>query len=165
MKALMLILSLAFFPVLSWSQGSNIPAVSLKTPDAKTVLASSVIPRDELTLIYFFNDNSKDIEDNFEYLQGLSEKYINNKDIKVIAIYNAMNGNYSHLKPFLNGNGFDLDTYVDINGEFQRSLGLSDNSSLLVMDPNMKSTYYYSETIDYEIDIIGREIASNLYNK
>ena len=75
--------------------------------------------------------------DNFEYLENLSQKN-NNSKIKVIAIYNASNGTYGQLKPFLNGNAIDIETYIDVNGELQRAMGLSSNSALVLCGGNQE---------------------------
>jgi hypothetical protein len=158
MVAKMSIVILILFVNLALGQAYNIPAVQLKTLDERTVVASSVIRSDELTLVYFFDETSRDLNDHFEYLEALSYKYTSYDKVKIIAIYNASSVNYAQLRPFLEGNSIELETYIDLNGEFQRIMGLPAHSAYLVCEPRNDFSYYYTEAIDYNIDLISREI-------
>jgi hypothetical protein len=162
MKTLTTILIIALLPVIMMSQVQNIPSVSLKTLDEKNVIASNLIRGDELTLIYFFNENSKDLTDNFDYLENLSKNNGIQNKIKVIAIYNASNGNYIQLKPFLNGCDIDVETYIDINGELQRAMGLLDNSTVLLYGFNPELSARYAQTSDFSNELLNQHVSQLL---
>jgi hypothetical protein len=149
MKTLIIVLKVLLLPLITLGQAQNIPSVSLKTMDDRTVKSSDIIKDGQYTVIYFFNSNSKDLADHFEYLENLSSNYCDEADINIVAVYNAGNVNYNQVKPLLEGNDIDVKTYIDLNGEFQRSLGLASNSAYLILEPGRESTYYYSEPVDY----------------
>ena len=159
MKALTTILIAIVLPIMAQAQAQIVPSVSLKTLDERTVMAPNVICADELTLVYFFNENSRDLTDNFEYLENLAQGYGNQGKIKVIAIYNASNGSYGQLKPFLNGNAIDLETYIDINGELQRAMGLSASSTLLLCGSDQEFSTRYAESPDYSRELLDQQVS------
>jgi len=114
------------------SQGLNMPSVMLKTIDGRNVRASELVQDKQSALIYFFNDISSETIENLEYLQTLRESGVSGSSDRIFAVYNPQNGNYGNLEVLLQGNSICLETYVDINGELQRSLGLPVNSSALL---------------------------------
>lgn len=149
----MFIFKAMLLPMITLGQVQNIPSVMLKTLDDRTVNTTDIIKNNQYTIIYFFDSNSKDLTDHFEYLAKLSTKYSQKDKIKIMAICYASNGNSNNLKPLLGGNDISVNTYVDINGEFQRAIGLAANSAFLVIRPDQSFTYYYSESIDYYLDL------------
>jgi hypothetical protein len=162
MKTLINISIAILLPILAFTQVQNVPSVSLKTLDEKTVLASNIVKGDELTLIYFFNENSKDLTDHLEYLENLAESYDNTGKVKVVAIYNASNGTYGQLKPFLHGNDIDVEAYIDLNGELQRAMGLQDNSTVLICGSNPELSVRFSEAPDFTDGVLNRQVSQLL---
>lgn len=159
MKTLAYITLLLLLPAITFSQGFNVPSVCLKTLDGKSVPSTDVIPSDELTLIYFFNEFSTTLTDNFEYLENLAEKYSETDKINVIAIYDASLGAYGQLKPFLDGSSIELKTYVDVNGEFLKAMGQSYNSSYLLVGTRDNSLTRYFDSIANSYDILDEQFA------
>jgi len=159
MKTLTYIILLLLLPAITFSQGYNVPSVSLKTLDGKSVPSTTVIPSDELTLIYFFSEFSTALTDNFEYLENLAEKYSETDKINVIAIYDASLGAYGQLKPFLDGSNIELKTYIDVNGELQKAMGQSSNSSYLLVGTKHNSSARYFDSIANSYDILDEQFA------
>jgi hypothetical protein len=133
MKKLIYLLTV-LLPVMAFSQGLNLPSVTLKTMDARNVKASELLQDNQSALIYFFNETSQDALDNLEYLQTLADKNDNCDQLRIFAVYNPIAGSYANLEPFLSGNCIELETYIDPNGALQRSLGLPVNSPVLLSD-------------------------------
>ena len=131
MKKLISLLTL-ILPLIVFSQGLNLPSVTLKTMDARNVKASELVLDNQSALIYFFNETSRDVLDNLEYLQTLADKNDNCGQLRIFAVYNPTDGSYANLEPFLAGNCIELETYIDPNGALQRSLGLPVNSPVLL---------------------------------
>jgi hypothetical protein len=131
MKKLICI-SIIFLPFLTFSQELKLPLISLRTLDNRNVQASELVQDGQAALVYFFNDLSSETDENLEYLQNLDESKEYGSQVRIIAVYNATNGSYGNLNAFLNGNAISLETYIDVNGELQRSLGLPVNSTALL---------------------------------
>jgi hypothetical protein len=152
MKKLISLL-MVFLPVLIMSQGLNLPSVMLKTIDGRNVRASELVQDKESVLIYFFNDISSETVENLEYLQALRENRASGSSGRIFTVYNPQNGNYGNLDAFLQGNSICLETYVDVNGELQRSLGLPVNSSaiLTVLGDGVAGRYSGLESCSSEL--------------
>ena len=131
MKKLICI-SIIFLPLLTFSQDLKLPLISLRTLDNRNIQASELVQDGQAALVYFFNDLSPEIDENLEYLQNLVESNEYGSQVRIIAVYNPTNGSYGNLNAFLNGNAISLETYIDVNGDLQRSLGLPVNSTALL---------------------------------
>lgn len=164
MKTLLIILKVLLIPLITLGQAENVSSVSLKTLENKSVNLSDIIKNGDFTLIYYFDNNSKDLGDHFEYLADLSSIYSKQGTVKIIAIYNSSGSNYNELKPMLDGNSIELETYIDLNGDFQRYFGIPSTSAYLVFDPDQQFAYYYSESVDFNIDILDQQMNSFAYN-
>lgn len=125
-------LFIVLLPLALMSQGLSLSSVTLKSMDARNVKASDLVQDNQPALIYFFNETSQDALENLEYLQTIAANGNKCDHMKIIAIYYPSNGNYTDMKPFLSGNSIDLETYIDVNGEFRRSLGMSTNVPALL---------------------------------
>lgn len=133
MKKLLLIL-VVILPILAMSQGYNYPSTVLKSLDEKTTRSSDLFADDRSVLLFFFNETSPEVIENFEYLADLESNIEFNRENKVIAIYSNTSGSQANIRPFIDGNNIEIETYVDMNGEFQRAMGISAQSAIIVFN-------------------------------
>ena len=148
-------IAILFFllPVLAMSQGMNFPSVMLRSLDEKLVRASDLLQHDQFALVYFFDENSSGVVDQLEYLESLRENKDFGKNVRIISIYSASNGSYGNIQAFLNGNNIDIETYIDVNGELQRAMGLSDKTTILLsgFGDELTARYYGVADISGEL--------------
>ena len=144
---------LILLPVLAMSQGLNFPSINLRTLDEKIVRASDLLQNDQFALVYFFDENASGVVDQLEYLESLRENKDFDKNVRIISIYSASNGSYGNIKAFLKGNDIDIETYIDVNGELQRAMGLSDKTTILLdgFGEELNSRYYGVADISGEL--------------
>ena len=146
MKNLISIL-IIFLPVLTIAQDLNMPSVALKTLDEKYIKPPELFKDCQSAIVYFFNDNSPNVIGDLEYLETLNGTLDCDHNATIIAVYNPTNGNYGNIRAFLHGNSIDLETYIDVNGEFQRALGLADNSTILLSGFNLQTSERYAGSL------------------
>jgi hypothetical protein len=56
--------------------------------------------------------------------------------ISLVAICIDCRGNYSYLRPLVNGKDWEFDIYIDYNGDFKRALGITNSPYTLLFDKN-----------------------------
>jgi len=106
------------------------------------VNASEIIKLGEPTLVIFWKEGDKGIYDQIGSLSDLVEDRTLPK-LRIVAVYNATVGTYSHVIAEINGNDLDADIYMDVNGELHQAMGLSQASSFLLFDHNASFVAQY----------------------
>ena len=131
MKAIALVLSSIFFPLMLIPQ-SSIPAdLKLRSLDAKIVTASSLFEPGVPTVVIFWDDSNPGILDEMNEITDLVKEKATGL-IRIIAIYEATSGNYGHVKPMIYGSNLEADIYIDLNGELSRAMSIPDAPALLL---------------------------------
>ena len=149
MKTLLSIILVVIIPLLALTQSQNIQLIKLKTLDERTVEVGDLFQDDKLTIVYFFNENCKNLTDQFDYLENLAEEYCD-INLKIIAVYNASNNSsYGQIKPFINGYDIGIETLIDVNGELQRAMGLPVNSTVILTRYTNIHSGSYVQSVSY----------------
>ena len=157
MKTLISSILAIIIPLMAFNQGRDFASLKLKTLDERTVNYNDIFKKDAYTLIYFFNESCKDLADQFEYLENVATSY-HDSNLKVVAIFNPTRGTYGNIRPFLNGNNIDIETYIDVNGELQRAMGLPLSSVILLSNMNNQMLSLNSESVTYSDKQLEQEL-------
>ena len=149
MKTLGSIIIAFIFPILAMTQSQNFQLINLKTLDEKSVDLQDEFQESELTLLYFFNESCRNLTDQFDFLEILSEAY-SDIQLNIIAVYTATNtSNYGQIKPFINGYDIGIETLIDVNGELQRAMGLPVNSTVILTRYTNIHSGSYVQSVSY----------------
>ena len=136
-------------PLLAMTQPQNFQLINLKTLDERNIYLEDKFQDSELTLLYFFNESCRNLTDQFDYLEILSEEY-SDIQLNIIAVYNATNtSNYGQIKPFINGYDIGIETLIDVNGELQRAMGLPVNSTVILTRYTNIHSGSYVQSVSY----------------
>lgn len=142
-KAMLLMLLLAF-PVFSiLAQQSALPEMNLETLDGNTIKASDLETPGMPLVIIFWNELDYESLSQLEATNEAYEDFMKEKNIKLVAIYVGKSGSYDHIRPFVNGNDWDFDVYIDVNGTVQRAMSLQDSPHTLVFNQSMEMVTCY----------------------
>ena len=163
MKALALIILSMIFPLLAMNQDQQCQFPKLKTLDGTTVDLQDIFRENNLTIVYFFKENSRNTMDQLDYMESLAQKY-SDINLKIIAVCNASNGCFSHIRPFILGNDIGLETLIDVNGEFQRAMGLPVNSTMVFTRYSDLLSGQCSEMVSYSPEQAEMELMQLLSN-
>ena len=159
MKTITSIVLAVIFPLMAMSQVQSLQLIKLKTLDERTVDPGDIFLDDNLTIIYFFNENCRNLTDQFDYLENLAEEY-GDIQLKIIAVYNATNnGSYGQIKPYLSGNDIGIETLIDVNGELQRAMGLAVNSTVILTRYTNSLSGNYVQSVSYSPEQADLELS------
>ena len=155
MKALVCFIVM-FVPAIVFSQGLKMPQVIVKTFNGESINAAELVQEKPSTIVYFFNNTSSEVIENLQYLELLANSNSCERQIKVVSIFYPEDGSYTNLKAVLEGSGIELETYIDVNGDLQRSMGLPVNSPALVSNLAMNSSGIVTgaEACTYELAVL-----------
>lgn len=130
MKAIAIVFSSLIVPLIVFSQTTMPANIQVRTLDEKLVSAASLVKAGVPTVVIFWNDRNSGILDAVSEVTDL----VNDKakgEVRVVAIYQAVNGDYSHVKPMVYGSNIEADVYIDLNGELSRTLCLPEVPAIL----------------------------------
>ena len=142
-KAGLLVL-LLFVPLLAlFAQQNPLPDLDLKTLDGEIIKASDLETPGTPLVIIFWNESDYESYSQLEAVNDAYEEYMSEMNIKMIAIYVGKSGTYDHIKPLVDGNNWEFDVYVDVNGSLQRSMCLQGSPHTLLYDQSMSLVSCY----------------------
>jgi len=129
------IILMALWPELWMSaQTTSIPAVDLRNIDGKIVSSTEITLPGIPTLVVFWNSTSGKCCENLDKLQETWEDSLRHLGVKMVAICVDCNGNWTQVKPIVNGNDWDFETYIDVNGDFKRAMNVGEVPCSMLFD-------------------------------
>jgi len=134
MKKLALIL-ITLWPAL-WisAQQASIPDVDLRDIDGNIISSLQITEPGTSTMVVFWKSSSGKCCDNLEKLQEAWEETLSRQGVRMVAICVDCNGSWTQVKPIVNGNSWDFDTYIDVNGDFKRAMSVGDAPCTMLFD-------------------------------
>ncbi len=137
MKTLISILLLAFVSFGLKAQLLAAPPAELKTPDGISISSDAILTPGASVMLVFWKSTSNQCCENLESLQSAWLDSLENKGVKMIAICVDCSGSWSHVKPMIMGRNWSFDTYIDVNGDFKRALGVNALPCTILYDENL----------------------------
>jgi cytochrome c biogenesis protein CcmG, thiol:disulfide interchange protein DsbE len=142
-KLITLILAIA--PALwTMAQTNNIPNSDLRDPDGKKVSSSEVIKPGAATLVVFWKSNNNACCANLETLEEAWSGTLRHQGVRMVVICTDCNGNWTTIKPIVNGNGWEFETYIDVNGDFKRAMNVGEGPCTILFDQDENQVCRYN---------------------
>jgi cytochrome c biogenesis protein CcmG, thiol:disulfide interchange protein DsbE len=162
MKTIAIIL-ISLLPVLRLSaQTASIPTVDLRDLNGKIVSSATIAQPGQATLIVFWKSSSGKCCDNLDKLQEAWEETLTRYGVKMVAICVDCNGSWTQVKPIVNGNSWDFDNYVDVNGDFKRAMNVGDAPCTLLFDGSQNQVCRYNGACAGSQEFICNNILEHL---
>jgi hypothetical protein len=134
MKTISLIIA-ALLPALCLTaQQAPIPNVDLRDINGKTVSSSTLSEPGVSTMVVFWNISGEQSCDNLETLAESWDETLRHQGIKMVAVCVDCNGSWTSVKPIVNGNGWDFETLIDVNGDLKRAMSVGDEPCAMLFD-------------------------------
>jgi len=133
-----LFLMLIFISSSLTAQNIAIPEVELITLYGSPIKATEVLDDHLPIYLYFWKTNDNESFDQLNEINELFESGQIPKNIKIVAICIDCTGQIQHVKPFVNGHNINLQVYIDKNGDFKRSMSVSNVPYLIQFDKDKK---------------------------
>ena len=162
MKKITLIL-VALLPVL-WisAQQTSVPKIDLRDCNGKLVSSTQIIQKGTPTLLVFWKSSSTRCCENLEILQGAWDATLRQNGVKMVAICVDCNGTWTQVKPIVNGNNWDFENYVDVNGDFKRAMNVGDVPCTMLFDGDQNMICRYNSGCTGSQEYICKNILEHL---
>lgn len=122
--------------VLSTSAYAQLPSVTLKTLDGKTVDAATLSNDGKPFVISFFATWCKPCNRELKAISELYPDWQEETGMKLIAISTDQAQNINKVKPLVDSEGWEYEILLDQNSDLLRALGIQMIPHVLIIDGN-----------------------------
>ena len=160
MKNYLLILTVALFGFIGHAN-AQLPAITLKTMEGKTVRTDTLSNNGKPFIIDFFATWCKPCNRELDAINEVYEDWQEETGVKIYAISVDQAHNINKVKPLVDNHGWTYDVILDTNMEFQKALGIQMIPYVLIVDGTGKIVYRhngYTEGAEQELIEKVREL-------
>ena len=131
MKRIFLIVSLALISLLSFAQ---LPSVSLRTIDGKTVNTAKLNNNGKPFIISFFATWCKPCQQELDAINEVIADWEEETGVKVITVSIDQGQNVDKVKPLVDSKGWEFEVLLDPNSDFKRAMNVTFVPTVFVID-------------------------------
>mgnify|MGYP001228397448 CR=1 FL=1 len=153
---------LIFLPLTWLNAQQQVFATELTDLDGNKTNSWEIIEPGTTTLLVFWKSSSAKCCDNLENLQSAWTDTLKNRGVKLIAICVDCNGSWSHIKPMMAGKNWDFESYIDLNGDFRRMMGVTDVPCTMLLDQNQSLLCRYNGFCNGGSELICEKILKHI---
>lgn len=144
---------------------AQLPSVTLKTIDGKTVKTDTLSNNGKPFIIDFFATWCHPCNRELSAIQEVYEEWQEETGVKLIAVSIDQAQNINKVKPLVDGNGWEYEVLLDPNSDFKRALGIQMIPYTLIVDGKGNIVYKHNgytegaeqELIDKVRELVGKE--------
>lgn len=127
---------------------AQLPAVTLKTIDGKTVRTDTLSNNGKPFIIDFFATWCKPCNRELKAINEVYDEWQEETGVKLIAVSIDQAQNINKVKPLVDENGWTYDVLLDPNGDFKRALGIQMIPYTLIVDGSGNIVYKHNGYTD-----------------
>ena len=127
---------------------AQLPSVSLKTMDGKTVNTSELSNDGKPFIIDFFATWCKPCNRELDAIAEVYEDWQKETGVKIIAVSIDQGQNINKVKPLVANHGWEYEVLLDPNGDFKRALGIQMIPYVLIVDGQGNIVYKHNGYTD-----------------
>ena len=137
-----------FFLLINYILLSQIPSVDIKTINGGVINTSEFDNNDSPMIISFWATWCKPCKEELENIHEVYEDWIDETNVKLIAISIDDARNTSKIKPLVNAKGWEYEIYHDSNSEFATRMGVKPIPHTFLIDGNKKIVWNHAGYTD-----------------
>ena len=160
MKTIYILAAFLISMSVSFAQTNSLLSTDLKTLDGITISSDEAIIPGSQTLLVLWGSGSNQCAQNLENLQDLWFESLKDAGVDFVSVCIDANGYYSKIKPYVYGNGWEFDTYIDVNGDFKRTIGVNELPCTILLDSRNNQIVRYEGFPAESEDILNKVILS-----
>lgn len=145
----------------SFSAMAQLPKVTLKTIDGKTVQTDTLSNNGKPFIIDFFATWCKPCNRELNAIHEVYEDWQEETGVKIIAVSIDQAHNIQKVKPLVDEYGWDYEVLLDPNSDFKKALGIQMIPYTLIVDGQGNIVYKhngYTEGVEEELIEKVREL-------
>lgn len=131
-------LALSLVALLAISSFAQLPSVSLKDINGKTVNTATLSNGGKPFIISFFATWCKPCQRELDAINEVIADWEDETGVKLIAVSIDQGQNIDKVKPLVDSKGWEYEVLLDPNGDFKRALNVSLVPTVFVIDGNGK---------------------------
>lgn len=134
-----LFLLIVFKTDYSFSQQQLIPEIELTSLDGRHMNSIDIFTENEAYVLVFWESYKYS---DIEKINNIIEERDNNPGsihTKIIAICIDELGITGHIAPVVHANGWDVEVYIDTNGDFKRAMSVNSTDNIYLIDSAQQS--------------------------
>lgn len=161
MKKNVLFIALALLGACFTLQAQQLPSITLKTIDGKTINTEELSNDGKPFIIDFFATWCKPCIRELKAIQEVYDDWQDETGVKVIAVSIDEAQNINKVKPLVDSNSWDYEVLLDPNSDFKRALGIQMIPYTLIVDGSGNIVYKhngYTDGAEQELIEIVREL-------
>lgn len=136
---------------------AQLPSVSLKTMDGKTVDTSTLSNDGKPFIIDFFATWCKPCNRELDAIAEVYEDWQKETGVKIIAVSIDQGQNINKVKPLVANHGWEYEMLLDPNSDFKRALGIQMIPYVLIVDGQGNIVYKHNGYTDgAEVELIDK---------
>ena len=127
---------------------AQLPAVTLKTIDGKSVNTSELSNDGKPFIIDFFATWCKPCNRELDAIAEVYEDWQQETGVKIVAVSIDQAQDISKVKPLVENHGWEYEVLLDPNGDFKRALGIQMIPYVLIVDGQGNIVYKHNGYTD-----------------
>ena len=147
MKKLFFIIVVALMGIAT-NVSAQLPAVTLKTMEGKTVRTDTLSNNGKPIIIDFFATWCKPCNRELTAISEVYDEWVEETGVKLIAVSIDEAQNINKVKPLVDNHGWTYEVLLDPNSDLKRALGIQMIPYVLIVDGNGKIVYRHNGYTD-----------------
>ncbi len=116
------------------SQEAYLASTSIRDANGVSVQSTDILDSGKVTIIVFWQTCNSRCCDNLDNLHEVWKEILAIQGIQMIGICVDALGSYSHVKPMVDGNSWDFETYIDVNCDLKRAMNINAVPCTILLD-------------------------------
>lgn len=140
-------LSIIAFPLLlsmAPQTGSKLPAVTLTSIDGKKVNMATVSNNGKPVIVNFWATWCAPCKRELTAIAEVYEKWQKETGVKLVAVSIDDSRSMARVAPYVNGQGWEYDVYLDPNGDFKRAMNVQNVPHTFLLDGSGKVVWQHN---------------------
>lgn len=147
MKKFLFIFTLVLFAA-AHKVSAQLPAVTLKTMEGKTVSTDTLRNNGKPFIVDFFATWCKPCNRELDAVSEVYQDWQDETGVRIFAVSIDQGQNINKVKPLVDSHNWDYDVLLDPNGDFKRALGVQMIPYVLICDGKGNIVYKHNGYAD-----------------
>jgi len=146
MKKSLLITAIAFLAlqILLSAQNAKIPSVDLYTLNGEKINSTEILDNSRPTILIFWKTYEKDCCSQISSMIEARQEVLGTDNVSIVCICIDCTGKTTHVKPIIYGKDWDVEAYIDKNGDFKRAMNVINTPLTILYDTDQSVICQYA---------------------